>query len=370
MVLSKQKNEIINQCEIAGGKTVLSSTPLYVTIGTHFGCNASCIFCLGGDYPSFSLRIYRDLFENKLRDVMPAAVHLGFCGFGEVFLMPDIVDFLQHLNVTLPDVNKAFTTNGIALSRAVAELMLAGRYSLMISLHASNAGLHGAMTGTAAFDRIVENIRYLAMRKRQLNSTLHINLVFLATTKNIDDLPAFVEFAVGLGIDRVTCNHINLYEPEQFKLSCFFAQGKTNDVFSKAELIAQRHGLTLVLPPRFGKHPSPVPGGVRCHDPWNFFYVETQGSVNPCCYAGNHIGYLTESEFSDIWNGPAYVRLREGHISGRTHTWCKYCFRYDLNNINDIRSHVTFRPDTQKKMIEYLKGHDREFPVAKETLEL
>jgi radical SAM protein with 4Fe4S-binding SPASM domain len=128
--------------------------------------------------------------------------------------------------------------------------------------------------------------------------------------------------------------------------------------------------MDLGLPPRFGKYPAPAPGAIRCHEPWNFFYVETQGSVNPCCYAGNHIGYLNETDFNDIWNGPDYVRLREGQVSGDIHTWCKYCFRYDVNNINDIRSHVTFRPETQRLMIAYLKEHTHEYPVPKENLEL
>ncbi|MCX5778300.1 MAG: radical SAM protein [Elusimicrobia bacterium] len=365
-----KKNELINSCEIDRRKTVIDSTPLYVTLGTHFNCNAQCIFCLGGDYPSFTLETFKTLFEPKLGKIMRAAVHLGFCGFGETLLMPDIVEFLEYLNLTLPDVNKAFTTNGIALSKNVSELMLNGKYSLMVSLHASNAELHRIMTGTNAFDKIISNIRFLVAQKKARKSPLHINLVFLATTQNIDDLPAFVQFAADLGVDRVTCNHINLYQPEQFRLSCFFIQDKANEVFNRAEIIAQHCGVTLILPPRFGKYPAPLPGAIRCHDPWNFFYVETQGSVNPCCYAGNHIGYITENDFNDIWNGPDYIRMREGHISGNIHSWCKYCFRYDVNNINDIRSHVTFRPETQKMMLQYLKEHADEYPVSPETLEL
>ena len=79
----KKENSVLNSYEIATGKIKLISTPQYVTIGAHYSCNAKCVFCLGGDFPSFDLKIYKELFEKKLGEVLKRADHIGFCGFGE-----------------------------------------------------------------------------------------------------------------------------------------------------------------------------------------------------------------------------------------------------------------------------------------------
>lgn len=355
-------NTALNLYEGRNGKTILQSTPQYVTIGTHYRCNADCVFCLGGDYPHFTLQIYKDLFEKKMGHVLRNANHVGFCGFGETLLMPGIEEFLDHLNATLPDNDKAFTTNGIALTDSVCQRLTDGRYSLMISLHASNRELHEKITRTKAFDRIIENIRKLVALKKKKSASLSINLVFLLTRLNSDDLPAFVVKAKEWGADCVTCNYINIYEPEQLKLSSFFDQYSANDAINRARETARRIDISLNHPPQFIAHEKKQDGSACCN-PWDFFYVETQGSVNPCCFAGNHIGYLTTDDFETIWNGEGYTRLREGLVSGNIHTWCRFCYNFDRNNVNDIRSHITFRPETQKKILDYIREHRDEFPL-------
>jgi len=54
----RDKNRLLSGMELDNGKRILKSTPQYVTIGAHFRCNARCIFCLGGDYPDFSLDVF------------------------------------------------------------------------------------------------------------------------------------------------------------------------------------------------------------------------------------------------------------------------------------------------------------------------
>jgi MoaA/NifB/PqqE/SkfB family radical SAM enzyme len=365
-----QENGAINNFEIRSRKLQLRSTPQYITIGAHHGCNASCVFCLGGDFPRFSLELYKELFERKMGDVLRKAEHIGFCGFGEILLSPEIEPFLRHINVSLKENTKVFTTNGIALSPAIGEIMTDGHYSLLVSLHAANAALHEQMTRTKSFDHIVARLKDLVALKKKKGSMLHINLIFLLTTLNIDNLPDFVSLAREVGADRVSCSYLTIFQPEQIRLSCFFQQERTNAVFAAAQERADALGMTLILPPRFGKHDVRVGEEPPCFDPWNFFYVETQGSVNPCCFAGDHIGYLDRESFETIWNGPGYIRLRDGLLSGNLFSWCRYCYRYNPNNVNRVLSHVTFRPETQQKILRYLREHKNEYPLSAEDTQL
>lgn len=364
-VKSMQTNTIINELEYESKKVILRSTPRFITIGAHNGCNARCVFCLGGNYPSFTMAVYKNLFEKKMLPVLKMAEHVGFCGFGETLLMPGIEHFLDHINSTLNGVNKNFTTNGIALTSPVREKLVQGKYSVMVSLHASNGKLHQRLTGTRHFDLIVDNIRQLISLRKNNFRCPHVNLVFLVTTLNIDDLPAFVQLAHELKVDRVTCNYLTIYNTKQVKLSCFTIQQKTNAVFDEAENLARELGVTLILPPRFGSRGA---GGGKnvCRNPWEFFYVETQGSVNPCCSAGDNIGFLNKTDFNSIWNGKGYTQLREGLVSGKIHSWCKHCPQYDVANIDDIHSHLTFRPKEQQILLDYIGSHPHEIqPMEK-----
>jgi MoaA/NifB/PqqE/SkfB family radical SAM enzyme len=369
MLSAINKNSILNNTEVAEKQFLLKSTPKYVTIGAHAKCNANCVFCLGGKYPEFNLSIYKNLFENKLKNAFKNAEFVGFCGFGELVLMPDFIFFLRYIDLTLNENIKSFTTNGIHITPEISEILTDGRYSLMVSLHASNKKLHEALVRVKSFDKIVANISRLVALKKQKKSTLHINLVFLITAQNIDDLPDFIKFAKNLGVDRVTCNYVTVYSPEQLSMSCYFSKDKTNKILEDSENLAKEIDMELILPPKFMKYDK-KDNPALCRDPWEFFYVETQGSVNPCCSAGEHIGYLTKDSFNDIWNGPGYEALRKSIAAGKTHLWCRHCLKYDLNNINDLRSHITFRPETQKEILEYIKKHKNEYPVPEETFKL
>lgn len=362
-----KENTSRNNDEIKSKKVKLESYPKYVTIGTHYKCNANCVFCLKGNYTEFSLDLYKEFFEKKMGHVLSRAEFVGFCGFGEIFLMPEIEDFLIHINKTLKDNKKVFTTNGIVFKPRMYDILNDGDFSVLISLHAMNEMLHQSLTRTQSFNKIIGNIKELIRIKKQKGSTLHINLVFLVTSMNIDNLVEFVKIAKDLDVDRVTCNYLTIFQPEQVKMSCFFNKEKTNQIFTEAEEVASKIGMTLILPPKFIKHET---GDMLCNDPWDFFYVETKGAVNPCCFAGNHTGNMSKVSFEEIWNGLKYRKLRKGLISGDIHYWCKYCYKHNANNVNHIRSHITFRPRGVKKILKYIAEHNNEYKLQEEDLKL
>ncbi|MFC2061732.1 radical SAM/SPASM domain-containing protein [Elusimicrobiota bacterium] len=336
----------------------LQSTPQYITIGTHFKCNADCVFCLGGDYPEFNIDIYKNFFEKKLGDVLRNAQHVGFCGMGEILLMPGIASFLDHINSTLEHQIKNFTTNGSPLKDDVCNKLGEGKYAVMVSLHASNAELHKLLTNTDKYDSIIDSIRKLVEIKKKKNPILHINLVFLVSNMNVEDLPEFVKVGKQLDVDRITCNYLTIFSEDHIDMSCYFHKEKTREIFEESQELAEKLEITLNLPPKFGNADD---NANRCNDPWEFFYVETQGSVVPCCYAGDHIGYLNKKSFEEIWNGEGYLNLRKGFIDGNPYKWCKYCTKYKLLNVDKIQSHITARPEIREKIIGYLKCNEDKY---------
>lgn len=353
VISAREKNLLLNDFEYAIGKMNLESTPEGVGIGAHYNCNARCIFCLGGKPKLFSPERYKDFFEPRLGSVISKARYVNFCGYGELLLMPGVEKFLDYVNGKIPEVNKIYTTNGTPLmNNEVLTMLTKSKSVIEISLHASNNQLHELITRLNVFDQIISGIRQLVSIRKHKESP-SISLIFLINTLNIENLPDFVEFAAKLGVDEVICNYLTVFHYAHLKLSCFFKQEITNASFNKAEEVAKKLNMPIKLPPRFGINSKGSKGHI-CSDPWKYFYVENESSVLPCCFAGDHIGYLERVDFETIWNGAHYRDLRNSLIKGHPNEWCRYCYRYRSENVNDIRSHINFRPGFRDKI---LKGY-------------
>lgn len=346
---NREKNLLLNDFEYSLGKIILESTPEGVGIGAHYHCNAKCAFCLGGKPKLFSLERYKEFFEPRLDSIISRARYVSFCGFGELLLMPGIEKFLDYINGKIPNTLKIFTTNGLPLNKDIANLLIKSKSVAEVSLHANNSQLHRVLTGMNSFEQIVSQIKEL-LRLRKNKESPTISLIFLATTLNIENLPEFVKFAANLGVDEIFCNYMTIFSLAHLKLSCFFKQEATNESFKRAEEVAKKKNILLKLPPRFGVDKNSS-GRRICSEPWKFFYVENEGSVNPCCYAGTHFGYLDRADFKTMWNGANYRHLRSSLVEGPPHSWCKYCYKYRSENVNDIRSHITFRPGVRDKVL-------------------
>ncbi len=353
LLSAREQNLLLNDLEYNLGELGLKSTPEGVGIGAHYNCNAKCIFCLGGKPQLFSLKRYKEFFEPRLGAIIAKARFINFCGFGELLLLPDVEDFLDHVNRTIPDVNKIYTTNGTPLlNPGVFSRVVGSQTAIEISLHASNAQLHKVLTKLDIFDQIITGIRQLILARKRPTCP-HLVLVFLANTLNIEDLPNFVKLAADLGVNEVTCNYMSIFHSAHLKFSCFFKQEITNASFKKAQAVAHKLKIPLRLPPSFGENVRPGQSQI-CSDPWKYFYVENEGSVLPCCFAGDHVGYLDEAGFETIWNGVYYKNLRHSLTEGRPGEWCRYCYKYRSENLNDLRSHINFKPGFRDKV---LKGY-------------
>lgn len=379
----RQSNIALNIKELSRRKTVLASTPRLVTLGAHNGCNARCIFCPPASYTKFNPELYRNFFETKTGRYIRQAEKVTFTGYGEVLLIPGIEDFLDYLNETIPETEKIFTTNGTPLRPRIIERMLKSRYVVQVSLHASSAPLHEKLTGLKDFQGIISGISTLTRQRKEfkLFGRLHIALVNTVTTENIDDLAGFIRLAWDLGVQEVMCNYMTMYNEDHIRLSCFFAQERTNSAICRAREALEKiksqsepgdfEHFHVGLPNLFSQQraphdPAPVGQQNRqlCADPWEHIYIESQGSVLPCCLWGAHVGNLGEGadaagqELDDIWNGPFYRNLRQGMASENPHFWCSNCVKYRGFNVDSLLCHLTNRPNEQKILLKEIASRN------------
>jgi radical SAM superfamily enzyme YgiQ (UPF0313 family)/wyosine [tRNA(Phe)-imidazoG37] synthetase (radical SAM superfamily) len=342
------QNLSLNDKEFEERKTCLSSTPRAVFIEIPASCNSSCAFCSRGrDYEIFDLETYRKRFEEKLYIPLLNAEHIILTGSGEFLQLPEANKILDYFDTAFPPIDKMFSTNGSSLVPWVAERFInsLSNYTIYVSLHASNSTLHKTLTRTDNFHKIlgqIENI--LKLRRGFKKQSPIINLIFVATTLNIEDLPNFVRLAHNLGVDKVICYYNYIYIPTQKYLSCFFKQDLTNKMLFEAEELADKLNLKLSLPPKFKQNEYPNLG--ICREPFSQIMFTSKGHVLPCDASEDCNERLENVEdFRDIWNSNYYQNLRRLIIKGNA-PCVRHCLRANPSTVNDFQSHVVLRGHT------------------------
>ena len=226
----------------------------------------------------------------------------------------------------------------------------------MVSLHASNKNLHKQIVGVDSFDTIISNVIGLQKQKN-----VNITLYSVLNKLNINDMEDFVKLAAKLKIKNVIFKYMTIFNVSHFNLSVFTDRNNANENILKAIKTAKKLGVNINCPPLFFEKSrlSPV-----CMQPWNNIYIENQGTVNPCCFTGSHIGNLEKTEFGNLWNSKKYQNLRKSITNNNPTEYCKKCINYNPNNINKLSSHITFRKSTYNKLLRFITDNKKMFSLS------
>lgn len=354
MAILSRKNALLNDVEFKKNKIVLASSPTTFFLQFAGPCNSSCVFCSRGhEYEHFSLSNFKEKIESKITLQLSLAEQFIFTGSGEFLRLPEWRQALDYFEKRYPYVDKMFSTNVSSLRHEVVDLITSqqSRYLIHASLHASNAKLHRAVTRMNNFDEIIEQIKYL-LAARKKNNNVRINLFFVATTLNIDDLPNFVRLAKSLGLDGVVVNYNYIYVPAQKYLSCYFKQELTNKMLIDARQIAQELGINISLPCGFGLESYPARG--ICRELWSQIMLDGQGEVLPCDASHDCNLKLEDNVYFDsIWNSEYYLNMRKELVESGSTKCFQHCHRANPVTVNVFSSHVIHRGRHDQKIDEF-----------------
>jgi MoaA/NifB/PqqE/SkfB family radical SAM enzyme len=355
-----EENARLNEEEHRERRIVLESYPRSLFIQLDAPCNQDCLFCSRPSvYRHFDLDEYRRRFEDKLSPAIERAERLNLTGSGELLTLPGAKGILDYFN-RFRHTEKMFATNGSSLTPKMVDVIAqsGNQYTIHISLHASTRDYHRVMANADTYDAVMGNLDYIR-RAKQAMPKVRINFVFLATTKNIDNLADFISFAADYGADGVVVYYNYVYRLDQKFIHCYFEREKTNRMIDTAReraeyLAGQGRRLTVCLPPKFGQESYPAPDGM-CGEPWSQVMVNPEGDIISCDVAGDSRENLLDKSFMDVWNGPYYRRIREFLASG-THACSQYCFRAHPAAVNDFRSHIITRGKSQADIDKFMEG--------------
>jgi len=351
------ENTKLNEQEYKERKIFLKSYPQAIFVQMDAPCNHNCIFCSRPDtYKWFDLDEFRKEFEELLFPVFVRVNRINLTGSGELLFLPEAKKNLEYFN-QFKYAEKMFATNGSSLTPKMIDFILKSnnKYVIHVSLHSSNSDLHRIMTkNDITFPSILYNLDYI---KKVKNSKLTLNLIFVATTKNIKDLPDFIEFAYEKGADSVIAYYNYVYGMDQKYLSCYFEKELTNEMLHKAreklnQLNKDGRKMNLFLPPEFNKE---YEINYLCKEAWSNIMINSEGAIISCDVSGDSYENVKgKKDFFEVWNGKYYTNLRKSLIE-RKNDCAKYCFRANPSAVNDFMSHIITRGKSKEEIIEFLR---------------
>ncbi|MBX7246415.1 MAG: radical SAM protein [Candidatus Sumerlaeaceae bacterium] len=383
----KWANSDLNWREFWHKKTQLESYPRLLQVATNWTCNLKCNFCrLTLDetqdtlkqLPKNELEISPRVFETVM-ELMPFPETITLTPLGEPLLYTKLGRILER-HREIGSRNLAMTTNANLINDDRARMIVEGGVNhLFVSIDSSDPEIYASMRVLGQLDKVEAALERINRWKDRLNSprpTMTLASTFME--RNVRQMPDLVDFAVK---HKFQTYSVQLMEMENHDLDAEFlghhvplardmvletlrrAEGKPVDVRIH---LAMRNLLTqaLSLPERkklsaFGEgeadnfwngaEPDCVHGSPegdlqslsthgahlteKCHYPWYFMLIDTDGDVRPCCWASNSFGNLNNYSFEDMWNGEHAITMREDFLRNHIPKSCqgKHC-RVDLDH--------------------------------------
>lgn len=297
---------MINALKIAGSyyhsratrKAVISGMPVSLSIEPTTHCNLRCPQCPSG-LRSFSRptgMIDPALFQNIVDQLKETLCYLTFYFQGEPYLHPDFLRMVSYAEAS--GIYTATSTNAHYLDPVTAEETIkSGLSRLIISMDGLDQSSYSKYRIGGRLEKVKEGIRNLAAAKRKWKSSRpYIILQLLAMKHNVDQIPAFRDFAKQTGVNEARVKTAQVYDFEG-------GASLVPDERRYSRYRKDREG-TLYLDNKLYDH---------CWRMWRSCVITWDGRIAPCCFdkdASYELGNAGEMPFPEIWQGKAYRDFR------------------------------------------------------------
>jgi len=270
-----------------------------------------------------------------------------FSGSGEPFLNDNALDFMRRAKHG--DNICVVNTSGFMLNKEIIDELIDMRFDeIRVTTMAGTPEMYKRTHPRAkdfAFDRIRENLLYLAERKKALGiKQPDVRLFTIVISENYDSLVDFAQFAAEVQANRV------MYRP----YDDVDDPGLAALVPTAEQALAVREQLAEVKPfldSRGISHnidhflmicdkqlnTSALYRIIPCYYGWASTQILSSGKVFPCGRCYDSFGDIFQDEFRDIWNGEAYRKFRAegGRLNKRETTVsgadCNRCSHHAAN---------------------------------------
>lgn len=319
-------------------------------------CNLGCTMCEEhSEFSDFMQRLYertgvkrRRMPFDMVRKVMEQAAAMGVreiipSTMGEPLLYRQMDELLELARDLGMKVN--LTTNGTFPKRSVedwAQRIVPVTSDVRISWNGATKETAEAVMKGLKFEQAVSNVeRFIRVRDAHHAESGHYCRVTFQLTfmqNNMHELPAIIELAARLGVDRVKGHHLWAHFEEiqhlSFKSSAAAIE-RWNTIVELAVAAAAEHprpdGTRIVLEnitPLLPKNGHAVPHDHVCPFLGKELWVSATGDISPCCAPDDlrrslgEFGNVSERNLAEVVADEAYQGLMRDY---RDRPLCRTC---------------------------------------------
>jgi tetratricopeptide (TPR) repeat protein len=179
------RNKVLNELEIAQGKTILSSLPRRLTVTLSNRCNLFCIMCLTRyvkwEIPARAIEELHTLFP-YLEKVMWQG--------GEVFAL-DFFEEILEAGFQYPHLRQSIVTNGQLITQDLAQKLVKNNVELTVSIDGISKEVYEYIRKGADFQILIRNLKWVSDLKKKHNSNMVLNLNVAVMKSNYHQLEGF-----------------------------------------------------------------------------------------------------------------------------------------------------------------------------------
>lgn len=316
--------------------------PRRVHLSVSTACNYKCVMCafhsprnVGCELPPEwgEIPVGFKQAENLRKDVMKLEHFVSIIddlsemgtetivltGFGEPLVNRHIDEMLRYISGRGMGCN--IVTNGLLLDEKNREAMIAARVDVVhVSLNSASPDVYSKIhTNMPAdgFNQVVSNIKALDAARRARGLSLpRIGVSYVLSSLNVHEIGRMLALAEECGADYIALTPVFVF-PQIMDLKLESAdiamvEKAVGDFKSRSAYTG-----TPQINTEFDMwNPDALPtkelhSEIPCYMGWVFAQITSWGDVRPCCSCSSVLGNAVERPFSEVWNSPAYVRMRE-----------------------------------------------------------
>ena len=296
----KAVNLLKIEAQLRMGRTKVSGYPFEWEVDTTNICQLKCPLCHTGLGTVNRQKgvMHFDLFKNTVDQIKDYCLWLSLYSWGEPFLNKEIDRYVAYASqnkiatIISSNLNKPLTPE------MAERLVRSGLDVLIVSLDGTSQDVYEVYRVGGRLDRVLENIRLIAEKKRELGSrTPYMEWQFIVMRQNQHQVEDARRMVRELGMDGIVFKDVD------------FPHGEDDPVLVTQWVPVNVPEFTKERP--FGKPYDE--GGDRCWRLWRSAVVNWDGGYAPCCYltdAKHDFGDVAAQPIKEIWNNRRYQAAR------------------------------------------------------------
>ena len=335
--LSEQKahNGRLLREDIAAARTRLRGLPEVIAFHTTERCNLRCTMC-ERSISQGELQLSRARLAAICDDLFPTARKVALSGAkGE----PLLADFdLVAQKAQQHGVRIDVVTNGTELDATLYASVAKLFDHVNVSVDAADPATYERIRRGARFERLRSNLRGIAAHRRVHPDDVLISLSAVVMRSTLPHLEKLIHLAAEMEVTGVILqplSHAGKRNDDEDPLPELGADGlrarlealrpvaraaAVHLFFANFAMVPECVGPLRAKVPEELTHPS------ACSYVLQHFGVQPDGRVYPCYRPTDHVlGDTNVESAKEIWNGPAFQRLRAAHYSRRGSIFCSGC---------------------------------------------